>query len=129
MNRTLIVGFIFFIKEIADGFFGGKGKKLRKKNVDSFSVMRGMERGKKSNILIMECWVSINYSVKINHVLCYLSLCGAFGSSFGIFAAVIRTYHRRPLEYIQVDRCINYFSRNEIIFCLLFLFGFTKFFL
>lgn len=66
--------FIFFIKEIADGFLGER-EEIKRKNVDSFRVMRGMERGKKSNILIMECWVSINYSIKIKNVLCYLSLC------------------------------------------------------
>lgn len=44
--------------------------------------------------------------VKINNVLCYLSLCGAYGSNFGIFAAVTRKCHQRPLEYIQVDRYI-----------------------
>lgn len=31
MNRTLIVGFIFFIKEIADGFFGESGRNKEKR--------------------------------------------------------------------------------------------------
>lgn len=67
-------------------------------------------------------------SVKIKNVLCYLSLCGAFGSNFGIFAAVIRTYHEGHWNKCKLTDVLTIFQKWNY-FLSLFPVLFYKFFL
>lgn len=74
-------------------FLGDRGK-YKENKADSFRVMSGMEREKKSQSFNNGMLGFNNLlCVKINNVLCYLSPCGTSRNNFGIFVAVTRKCH------------------------------------